>query len=101
MSFLFLPVRMVLVGDTRSFLHSASILQWGMMTTVFALSHVAFLMMLLCEDTSVGALLVIFLVATTGLNDIAQYLWGKHWVKSRLCQRSVRIKRWPDCWAAC
>lgn len=24
-----------------------------------------------------GALLVIFLVATTGLNDIAQYLWGK------------------------
>ncbi|ENE21092.1 CDP-diglyceride synthase [Escherichia coli] len=75
--FLFLPVRMVLVGDTRSFLHSASILQWGMMTTVFALSHVAFLMMLPGEDTSVGALLVIFLVATTGLNDIAQYLWGK------------------------
>lgn len=82
--FLFLPVRMVLVGDTRGFLHSASIIHWGMMTTVFALSHVAFLMMLPDVDTSAGALLVIFLVATTGLNDIAQYLWGKTLGKIRI-----------------
>ena len=82
--FLFLPVRMVLVEDTRGFLHSASIIHWGMMTTVFALSHVAFLMMLPDVDTSAGALLVIFLVATTGLNDIAQYLWGKTLGKIRI-----------------
>ncbi|MDN6448496.1 MAG: phosphatidate cytidylyltransferase, partial [Enterobacterales bacterium] len=58
-------------------LHSASVMHWGMMTTVFALSHVAFLLTLPGINANAGALLVIFLVATTELNDIAQYLWGK------------------------
>jgi len=75
--FLFLPTHMVIIGDTKGFLHSASVMHWGMMTTVFALSHVAFLLILPGIGVSVGALLVIFLVALTELNDIAQYLWGK------------------------
>ncbi len=75
--FLFLPARMVIAGDTKGFLHSASVMHWGIMTTVFALSHVAYLMTLPGADASAGALLVFFLVALTELNDIAQYLWGK------------------------
>ncbi len=75
--FLFLPARMVVVGDTKGFLHSASIMHWGMMTTVFALSHIAYLLTLPGSETKAGALLVVFLVALTELNDIAQYLWGK------------------------
>ncbi|PYG50998.1 phosphatidate cytidylyltransferase [Pantoea sp. AG1095] len=75
--FLFLPARMVIAGDTKGFLHSASVMHWGMMTTVFALSQVAYLMTLPGADASAGALLVFFLVALTELNDIAQYLWGK------------------------
>lgn len=75
--FLFLPARMVLAGDTKGFLHSASVMHWGMMTTVFALSHVVYLLILPGDDATAGALLVIFLVAMTELNDIAQYLWGK------------------------
>lgn len=75
--FLFLPARMVIAGDTKGFLHSASVMHWGMMTTVFALSHVAYLMTLPGADASAGTLLVFFLVALTELNDIAQYLWGK------------------------
>ncbi|WP_039056301.1 phosphatidate cytidylyltransferase [Enterobacter sp. Bisph1] len=75
--FLFLPTRMVLVGDTKGFLHSASVMHWGMMTSVFALSHVAYLLTLPNADGRSGALLVIFLVALTELNDISQYLWGK------------------------
>ncbi|MEN3752530.1 phosphatidate cytidylyltransferase [Mangrovibacter sp. SLW1] len=75
--FLFLPARMVVVGDTKGFLHSASVMHWGMMTTVFALSHIAYLLTLPGSETKAGALLVIFLVALTELNDIAQYLWGK------------------------
>ncbi len=53
--FLFLPARMVLVDDTKGFLHSASVMHWDMMTAVFALSHVAFLMMLPGVDTKAGA----------------------------------------------
>lgn len=75
--FLFLPMRMVITGNTQGFLRSASSLHWGMMTTVFCLSHVAFLLTLLPQDARAGALLVIFLVLATEFNDIAQYLWGK------------------------
>lgn len=75
--FLFLPVRMVITGDINGFLRSASIMHWGMMTTVFALSHVAYLLTLPGIDAGAGALLVFFLVALTELNDISQYLWGK------------------------
>lgn len=44
---------------------------------VFALSHVAYLLTLPGVDAKAGALLVIFLVVATELNDISQYLWGK------------------------
>jgi len=73
-AFLFLPMRMVLKGNTQGFLQAAASMHWGLMTTVFCLSHLAFLMVLFGPQS---ALLVIFVVALTELNDIAQYLWGK------------------------
>lgn len=76
-AFLFLPVRMVFAGDTQGFLHFASQHHWSLMTTVFALSHVAFLLVLPDDGKQTGALLVLFLVGLTEFNDIAQYLWGK------------------------
>jgi phosphatidate cytidylyltransferase len=75
--FLFLPARMVIVGDTQGFLRTASQLHWSLMTTVFAFSHVAFLLVLPADRMQTGALLVLFLVGLTEFNDIAQYLWGK------------------------
>lgn len=44
--------------------------------TVFALSHAARLLMLPTTNIRGGALLVLFLLALTESNDIAQYLWG-------------------------
>ncbi|HEI8857113.1 TPA: phosphatidate cytidylyltransferase [Citrobacter koseri] len=75
--FLFLPARMVLTGDTQGFLRTASQLHWSLMTTVFAFSHVAFLLVLPADGLQTGALLVLFMVGLTEFNDIAQYLWGK------------------------
>lgn len=75
--FLFLPARMVIAGDTQGFLRTASQLHWSLMTTVFAISHVAFLLVLPADGKQTGALLVLFLVGLTEFNDIAQYLWGK------------------------
>lgn len=82
--FLFLPMRMVITGNTKGFLHSVSSLHWGMMTTVFCLSHVAFLLVLLPENFRAGAMLVVFLVVATECNDIAQYLWGKTFGRIRV-----------------
>ena len=76
-AFLFLPVRMVIAGDTQGFLRFVSQHHWSLMTTVFAFSHVAFLLVLPDDGKQTCALLVLFLVGLTEFNDIAQYLWGK------------------------
>ena len=82
--FLFLPLRMVLIGETTGFLRAVGTLHWGLMTTVFSISHVAYLLVLpVAARPSAGGLavagpsLVLFLVVLTQLNDVAQFLWGK------------------------
>ncbi len=77
--FLFLPMRMVMIGETRGFLKAAGILNWGIMTTVFSLSHMAYLLVLpLSGNPAAGGVgLLFFLVVLTQLNDIAQFLFGK------------------------
>lgn len=78
--FLFLPMRMAMVGETKGFLQSASALHWGLMTAVFSLSHMAYLVnlpVLAGEHIHTGAMYVFFLLVTTQLNDVAQYVWGK------------------------
>jgi phosphatidate cytidylyltransferase len=77
--FLFLPMRMILIGETKGFVRAAGTLHWGLMTTVFAVSHVAYLLVL-PDDVNPrggGAGLVLYLVFLTEFNDVAQFLWGK------------------------
>lgn len=78
-AFLFLPMRMVMVGDTQGFLRAAGTLHWGLMTTVFSLSHMAYLLALPERGNPAGgsAGLLLYLVFLTEINDVAQYLWGK------------------------
>ncbi|MBE9609920.1 phosphatidate cytidylyltransferase [Chitinilyticum piscinae] len=79
--FLFLPMRMVLIGETKGFLRAASSLQWAVMLTVFCISHLPALLILPETvhkgDIATGAMLLFFVVALTQSNDVAQYLWGK------------------------
>ena len=90
--FLFLPMRMVLQGETGGFLRAAGTLHWGLMTMVFSLSHVAFLLVLEAPQPELplrgasaaaavaptgGPALVLYLVFLTQFNDVAQFLWGK------------------------
>ncbi len=78
-AFLFLPMRMVLAGETQHFLRAAGTLHWGLMAMVFSISHVAYLLVLPPElnPGAGGAGLVLFLVFLTQFNDVAQYCWGK------------------------
>ena len=45
-AFLLLPMRMVLLGETRGFLRAVGVIHWGLMTTVFCVSHLASLLVL-------------------------------------------------------
>ena len=84
--FLFLPLRMVLIGETKDFLRSVGTVHWGMMTMIFSLSHLAFLLVLPQSGNPAagGAGLVLFLVFLTQFNDVSQFLWGKALGKSKV-----------------
>jgi phosphatidate cytidylyltransferase len=77
--FLFVPIRMVLAGEPKGFLKAAGTLHWGLMTTVFSLSHAAGLLVLpeAVNSPAGAAGVLLFLVVLTQLNDVAQFIWGK------------------------
>jgi phosphatidate cytidylyltransferase len=78
--FLLVPLRMLLVGQTEGYIRSAGTIHWGMMLTVFSLSHAAFLLVLRSKDNPeqlAGPGLMVYLLLLTQLNDVFQYLWGK------------------------
>jgi phosphatidate cytidylyltransferase len=77
--FLFLPLRMVIAGETQGFLKAIGTLHWGLMLTVFSLGHLAYLLVLPDRGNPIAgsAGLMLYLVFLTEINDIAQYIWGK------------------------
>jgi phosphatidate cytidylyltransferase len=72
-------MRMVLIGETQGFLRAAGTVHWGLMTTVFSLSHMSYLLALPDAGNPAGGgdALLFYLVFLTQINDVAQYVWGK------------------------
>ncbi|KTD54727.1 phosphatidate cytidylyltransferase [Legionella quateirensis] len=77
--FLLLPMRMVTLKQTKGFLKASGTMQWGVMMTVFCLSHIAYLGVLPNDEDwqNKGISLILYLIVLTQLNDISQYVWGK------------------------
>lgn len=74
-AFLLLPAVTTLSGDTNEFLARSAKVQWGLMLTVYSISHAPALLML---DAGVpGALLIVYLIIVVQLSDVFQYIWGK------------------------
>jgi len=94
--FLLLPMRMVIVGETKEFLRAAGTLHWGIMTMVFGISHIAYLLVLPeANNPSAGAAgLVLFLVFLTEFNDVAQYGWGKMLGRKKIIPKVSPNKTW-------
>jgi len=94
--FLLLPFRMVVAGAVDGFLRAIGTLHWGLMTTVYSLSHIAFLLVLpgVAERGAGGAGLLVFLLILTELNDVAQYVWGKSLGRRRIVPTVSPNKTW-------
>ncbi|MBC8038449.1 MAG: phosphatidate cytidylyltransferase [Rhizobiales bacterium] len=95
--FLLLPTIMALGGQTDGYLKSAGTLSWGLMMTVFTLSHMAYL--LFSGDAVAGAVaggagLLFFLVFLTQFNDVAQFTWGKLFGKHKITPSVSPKKTW-------
>ena len=93
--FLFLPMRMVLIGDTTGFIRSAGILHWAVMLMVFSISHIAYLLTLPVSNVAAGNIgLVLFLLFMTQFNDVCQYIWGKMFGKHKIIPKVSPNKTW-------
>lgn len=76
--FLFIPLWLVILGKTEGFLKAIGTLHWGLMMTVFSLSHIAYLLALPESVNPAGNIaIMLFLLVLTQFNDVSQYLWGK------------------------
>ena len=76
--FLLLATLAALRQDTKHFMARVAETQWGLMITVFSLSHVPALLGLTLpgyEDRNL--LLIAFLVLVVQSSDVLQYVWGK------------------------
>jgi phosphatidate cytidylyltransferase len=91
--FLFMPARITLGGNTDGFLRAVGILSWGLMITVFSLSHTA---MLLTFGVKLGHASgpLLFLVALTELNDVAQFTFGKLFGRHKIIAKVSPKKTW-------
>lgn len=77
-AFLFLPIAAAVRGESHRFLERIAELQWGLMISVFCLSHVPALTTLSIsgfEDRQL--LLVAYFIVVTQASDVLQYHWGK------------------------
>lgn len=94
--FLFLPLRLVLKGDTKGITKSIATLQWILMLTVFGISHMAYLLSLPKLDgfSSGGRGLLLFLVFLTEINDVMQFTWGKILGKHKIIPKVSPNKTW-------
>ena len=94
-AFLLLPLRMVTIGETKDFLRGISTIHWGLMTTVFSISHIAFLLVLPeSHSTFSGAGLVLYLAFLTQFNDVAQFIWGKTLGRRKILPKVSPNKTW-------
>lgn len=93
--FLFIPIRLVLIGETKGFIQSSSIIQWATMLSVFCISHVAYLMALPVINKDAGGIgLVLFLLIMTQFNDVSQYVFGKLFGKHKIIPKVSPNKTW-------
>ncbi len=106
--FLLLPARMIFIGETKGFLQAIATVQWGVMGTIFFLSHAAYLLVLKVADdpfiTPVwssenaslfpGPGLFLLLLVLTQSNDVAQYVWGKSFGRHKITPRVSPNKTW-------
>jgi phosphatidate cytidylyltransferase len=99
---LFLPLPMLATGQTAGFLRAVGTLHWGLMVTVFSLSHAAYTLVLPWAHHArgewaapeTGAALLVYLVVLTQLNDVAQYAWGKLLGRHRIVPSVSPRKTW-------
>lgn len=94
-AFLLLPVLAVLSGETENFLERTAKIQWGLMLTVYCISHAPALLILdIPGHEGENFLWLFFLIAVVQLSDVLQYVFGKLYGKHKVAPRVSPSKTW-------
>ncbi len=84
-AFLLLPSIAALRSDIEDFLSRSAKQQWGLMVTVYCLSHAPALLMLeIPGGTGRSALLLFYLLLVVQMSDVMQYVFGKLFGKTKI-----------------
>ena len=84
-AFLMLPALSALAGDTENFLERSAKIQWGIMITIYCVSHAPALLLLdIPGYEGQSALLLFYLVLVVQLSDVLQYVFGKLFGKTKI-----------------
>ncbi|MCS4244274.1 phosphatidate cytidylyltransferase [Rhizobium sp. BIGb0125] len=93
--FLAMPAITAMRGDTSRFLERVSEQQWGVMLSVYCLSHVPALVTLpIPGNEGRGLLLIAFLIATVQGSDVLQYIFGKLFGRHKVAPSISPSKTW-------
>lgn len=83
--FLFLPAISVLAHDTEHFLERSAKIQWGLMITVYCISHVPALLLLdIPHYGGQTPLLMFYLILVVQMSDVMQYVFGKLFGRTKI-----------------
>jgi phosphatidate cytidylyltransferase len=84
-AFLLLPSIAAMRSDVDDFLSRSAKQQWGLMVTVYSLSHAPALLMLeLPGGPGASALLMFYLLLVVQMSDVMQYVFGKLFGKTKI-----------------
>lgn len=83
--FLLLPSFSALAQDAEDFLERTAKIQWGIMITIYCISHVPALLLLdIPGYVGQNALLLFYLILVVQLSDVLQYVFGKLFGKTKI-----------------
>lgn len=96
--FLVLPMVMVMIGEPRGFLRAWSTIGWGIITTVYSLGYLAYLLALPATDQTPlgGSGLFLFLVGLAQISHAAQFVFGKLFPDPRLSLKVSKTRNWAS-----
>jgi phosphatidate cytidylyltransferase len=92
----FLLARLVLLGETRGFLHTAGLALTALLVAVYGIGHLGFLVVLpLAHPAPLGGTgMLLFLLVTVQAGDVAQYAAGRLLGGARILPRVSPGKTW-------
>ncbi len=92
--FVLLPCLAVVKGDVDDFLLRIARTQWGLMLTVYCISHAPALLTLDIPDYRERFLLLFFLLTVSQFSDVAQYVVGKLYGRRKVAPIVSPSKTW-------